>query len=62
MRKLSKQQRVGVICAGCAAIVPAAVLLTHRGGVSNPMEFLGGLVVGLGITLSIGMLVMRRRC
>jgi hypothetical protein len=61
MRKLSpERRRVAVICGACAAVIPSATLLM-TGNHSNAMHFVGGLLIGLAVTLSVGSLVLSRR-
>jgi hypothetical protein len=61
MRELSpERRRAAALCAACAAIIPSAVLLM-RSGHSSAFDFVGGLMIGLSITLSIATLVRSRR-
>ncbi len=61
MRNLTpERRRAAVICAACAAMIPSVTLLM-RGTHSSAVDFVGGLVVGLALTISIVTLVRTRR-
>jgi hypothetical protein len=61
MRKLSpERRRAAVICASCAAIIPSSTLLMF-GSHSSSIHFVGGLLVGLAFTVSIGTLIKSQR-
>ena len=61
MRNLSPQRRrTAVVAAACAAIIPSTTLLMSRSH-SSSFDFVGGLIVGLAITVSLAMVVRGRR-
>jgi hypothetical protein len=63
MRKLSpERRRVAAICGACAAIIPSTTLLMRQMH-SNSADFMGGLIVGVAIVLSIANVSrLRRSC
>ncbi len=63
MRKLTPERRRAVVlCGSCAAIVPG-ISMMMRNAHSSAFDFVGGLIVGLMITLSMAAVVrMRRSC
>ena len=62
MRKLSPQRRrAAAVCGACAAIIPSSALLMQHRATSNPVQFVGGLLIGTALTLSLAAFVSVRR-
>ena len=64
MRPLSRNRRIAVVLASCAAIVPGTDALLSQTQISSfahTHDFLNGLAIGLSLTFSAGAFVFLRR-
>ncbi len=64
MRPLSRNRRIAVVLASCAAIIPGSAALLSQAqisSISHTHDFLNGLAIGLSVTLSAGAFVFLRR-
>lgn len=62
MRKLTPQRRrAAAICGACGAIIPSSALLMQHRPASSPVQFVGGMLIGTALTISLAAFVSVRR-
>ena len=63
MRKLTpERRRAAILCGACAAVIPS-ISLMMRDAHSNTIDFAGGMIIGLMITMSFAAVIrVRRSC